>query len=82
MATEDIVNKPSHYTDFGIEPIDFLVAAGPIGAHVSHAIPYLMRAGKKLYPNTTAEQSEVIDLEKAVAWINRRIDYLKEAQDK
>lgn len=66
----DMVNHPSHYTDGGIETIDFIEAKN-LPFHLGNAIKYISRAGKKCKENT------VEDLKKAVWYINRYISRLE-----
>jgi hypothetical protein len=65
----DAVNHPSHYTDGGIETIDF-IEAKKLPYHLGNAIKYVSRAGKK-------DQNKTIeDLQKAVWYIERYIKVL------
>ena len=66
----DMVNHPSHYTDGGIETIDF-IEAKTLPYHLGNAVKYISRAGKK-EPEKTIE-----DLQKAVWYINRYISMLE-----
>ena len=66
----DNVNHPSHYTYGKIEVIDAIEAWG-LNFHRGNAVKYIARAGKKNIAN------EVEDLEKAVWYINREIERLK-----
>ena len=62
----DAVNHPSHYTDGGIETIDF-IEAKKLPYHLGNAIKYISRAGKK-------DQNKIIeDLQKAIWYIERYI---------
>ena len=66
----DAVNHPSHYTDGGIETIDF-IEAKKLPYHLGNAVKYISRAGKK-------DQSKTIeDLQKAVWYIERYIKVLE-----
>ena len=65
----DMVNHPDHYTDGGIETIDF-IEAKKLPYHLGNAVKYVSRAGKK-NPEKTIE-----DLQKAVWYINRYISLL------
>ena len=66
----DAVNHPSHYTDGGIETIDF-IEAKEFPYHLGNAIKYISRAGKK-------DQNKTIeDLQKAVWYIERYIKVLE-----
>ena len=66
-AKPDMVNSPPHYTDGGIETIDFIRAKlGPDGFKaycVGNAMKYISRAGKK--------GSAKEDLSKAVWYLRR-----------
>ena len=64
-----MVNYPPHYTDGGIETIDF-IEAKKLPYHLGNAVKYISRAGKK-DPEKTVE-----DLQKAVWYINRYISKL------
>lgn len=66
----DAVNHPSHYTDGGIETIDFIEAKS-LPYHLGNAVKYISRAGKKDKDKT------VEDLQKAVWYINRYIGFLE-----
>lgn len=66
----DNVNHPSHYTYGKIEVIDAIEAWG-LNFHRGNAVKYIARAGKKNIVK------EVEDLEKAVWYINREIERLK-----
>ena len=65
-----VVNHPDHYTDGGIETIDF-IEAKKLPYHLGNAVKYISRAGKK-DPEKTIE-----DLKKAVWYINRYISKLE-----
>lgn len=66
----DQVNHPSHYTTGKIECIDF-IEDKELGYHLGNAVKYICRAGKK-DPDKTVQ-----DLEKAVWYLNRKIQSLK-----
>lgn len=66
----DAVNHPSHYTDGGIETIDF-IEAKKLPYHLGNAVKYISRAGKK-------DQNKTIeDLQKAEWYIERYIKVLE-----
>ncbi len=71
---DDPVNHPSHYTDGKIEVIDF-IEDKKLGFHLGNAVKYISRAGKK------DPGKEIEDLEKAVWYVNRRIEQLKKQQE-
>jgi Protein of unknwon function (DUF3310) len=61
----DMVNKPPHYTDGGIEVIDFIEAKG-LDYHLGNVIKYVSRAGKKA--------GALEDLKKAQWYLTRAIE--------
>ncbi len=71
----DSINHPAHYTDGAIEVIDY-IEDKRCGYHPGNAIRYISRAGKK-DPQKTVE-----DLQKALWYIHRYIDLLKQEDAK
>lgn len=75
--SNDMVNHPSHYTSHpsGVECIT-------ITRHycfaIGSAIKYLWRAGLKKEEGMNDREKEIQDLEKAIWYINDRIQQLKE----
>lgn len=67
----DPVNHPSHYTQ-GIEAIEVIESWG-LGFCLGNAVKYICRAEHK--------GSEIQDLEKAVWYLNRRIQQLKQKEN-
>ena len=65
--SQDVVNKPAHYTDGNIEVIDF-IEDKKLGFHLGNAVKYISRAGKK-DPAKTVE-----DLQKAKWYLEREIN--------
>ena len=70
MPINDPINHPSHYTDGGIETIDFIEAKG-LNYNCGNATKYISRAGKK----DTAERA--VDIAKAIWYLQRELDTLK-----
>lgn len=70
----DNVNHPGWYCDGGIETIDF-IEAKQLGYHLGNAVKYISRAGKK------NKETEIEDLEKAVFYINRKIEILRSREE-
>ena len=68
--SNDMVNRPAHYTDGKIEVIDFNEDK-KLGFHLGNAIKYISRAGKKV------KDREVEDLQKAIWYIERYIGQLE-----
>jgi len=60
----DVVNQPAHYTDGGIETIDF-IEAKQLGYNLGNVIKYVSRAGKK--------GNRLQDLQKAQWYLTREI---------
>ena len=63
----DPVNNPTHYTDGGIETIDYIEAKG-LGYHLGNAEKYISRAGKK------GTNQGLEDLRKAQWYLARAIE--------
>lgn len=61
---EDVINKPSHYTQGSIEPIDFIAANG-MSFLAGNVVKYVTRYRFKGKP--------LQDLEKAAFYLNRLI---------
>lgn len=63
----DVVNHPPHYTDGGIEVIDF-IEAKRLGYHLGNVVKYICRAGKK------GTNNGMEDLRKAQWYLKRAIE--------
>jgi hypothetical protein len=68
----DQVNSPAHYTDGGIQTIDFIEAKG-LNFHLGNVVKYISRAGKK--------GDNLEDLLKAQWYLNREIERLQNGKD-
>jgi hypothetical protein len=70
---QDMVNQPSHYTQGGIETIDYMKAKSTPEEFSGHlrltAIKYLSRAGLK--------ESTLIDLKKAQWYVNELVAFVE-----
>lgn len=66
----EAVNHPDHYTDGGIETIDF-IEAKQLNFHLGNAVKYISRAGKK-EPAKTVE-----DIQKAKWYLDRYLSSLE-----
>tara|TARA_R110000737_G_C14415209_1_gene456717 strand:+ start:210 stop:521 length:312 start_codon:yes stop_codon:yes gene_type:complete len=73
--SEDVVNEPTHYARWKIEPITYIMRNG-FEFWRGNLIKYSSRAGFKLYDGKTQVESEVIDLEKVIRYANMRINQL------
>lgn len=76
MDTADIVERPSHYTKWPLEPVEFLMRNNVPG-WMFNVIKYVMRAGGKPYPGMDERESEITDLKKARRYIDMRINLLE-----
>tara|TARA_R110000765_G_scaffold75526_1_gene148064 strand:- start:245 stop:556 length:312 start_codon:yes stop_codon:yes gene_type:complete len=73
--SEDVVNEPTHYARWKIEPITYIMRNG-FEFWRGNLIKYSSRAGFKLYEGKSQVESEVIDLEKVIRYANMRINQL------
>lgn len=78
-AMDNNVNHPQHYNDHP-SGIECIVIARHYGFAIGNAIKYLWRAGLKKDASMSDKQKEIEDLEKAVWYINDRIQQLKNEQ--
>jgi hypothetical protein len=62
-----VVNQPPHYTDGGVDTIDFIEAKG-LGYHLGNVVKYISRAGKK------GTNKGLEDLRKARWYLDRAIE--------
>lgn len=69
-AAKDMINHPPHYTDGGMEVIDF-IEAKKLGYHLGNVVKYVTRAGKK--------EDALQDLQKARWYLDRAISARHEA---
>jgi len=76
MDTPDIINKPSHYTQYVIEPIEFIMR-NALPFHTGNIVKYSLRAGSKLYEGMDKRESEIVDLGKTIRYAQMRIHQLK-----
>ena len=72
---EDVVNQPTHYARWLIEPITYIMRNG-FEFWRGNIVKYASRAGFKLYPGKDAVESEIIDLEKVIRYAQMRINQL------
>ena len=73
---DDIVVKPSHYTQYKIEPCTFIME-NRLSFEVGNIVKYACRAGSKLYPGQDETQSRITDLEKVRRYAEMEINRLK-----
>tara|TARA_R110000851_G_scaffold180003_1_gene327168 strand:- start:2073 stop:2384 length:312 start_codon:yes stop_codon:yes gene_type:complete len=72
---EDLVNQPSHYARYVIEPIEFIMRNN-FEMWRGNCTKYIARAGFKLYEGKSQVESEIIDLEKNIRYSHMRINQL------
>jgi hypothetical protein len=75
MDTSSIVDTPSHYTRFSIQPIEF-ITENELPWHTGNIVKYSLRAGFKIYEGMTPMQSEIVDLQKVIRNAQIRIDHV------
>ena len=73
---EDIIRRPSHYTNFAIEPITFIMRNG-LSFWKGNVIKYVCRAGAKKYDGMDGVESEITDLKKVMRYAEMRINMLE-----
>ena len=79
MSKENIgsaVDHPRHYADTKIEVIDYIEDKN-LGFCLGNAIKYISRAGRKGSAAMDVKQKTIQDLEKAIWYINRRIEEIE-----
>lgn len=72
-VSQDLVNHPKHYSSAGGFEAIKVIEAWKLDFCLGNTVKYIARAGKK------ADNSELLDLEKAAWYLNRRIEQLKES---
>ena len=82
-SVADIINKPSHYTQYKIEPVTFIMV-NRLSFEVGNIVKYACRAGSKLYPMPDGSggfldetESRIIDLEKVRRYAEMEINRLR-----
>jgi len=66
---------PPGADEIPIQVADVIETFVPDSAHLAHALTYLLRAGEKLYPGMTREESRKEDIVKARWWLTRDIQF-------
>lgn len=69
MSEEEKVNHPSHYGGDVVYEVIKVIEAWKLGFKLGSALKYIGRSGKK--------EDQILDLQKAVWYINREIEELK-----
>jgi hypothetical protein len=73
---DDVVVKPSHYTQYKIEPITFIME-NRLSFEVGNMVKYACRAGHKMYPDQDYTQSRITDLRKVMRYAEMEINRLE-----
>ena len=76
MDTTNIVKQPSHYTQYEIEPVTFIMV-NRLSFEIGNIVKYACRAGSKLYPEMDYKDSRITDLEKVRRYAEMEINRLK-----
>lgn len=80
QPTEDLIQQPSHYAKYAIEPKNFIIRNG-MEFWRGNIIKYASRAGSKLYAGYDEFESEVIDLKKVIRYAEMRINQINGEYD-
>lgn len=79
----DIIREPSHYTQFSLEPVTFIMQ-NRLSFEIGNIVKYACRAGSKLYPTPDGSggfldstESRITDLEKVRRYAEMEINRLR-----
>ena len=75
-SSDDIVNQPSHYARYKIEPVTFTMVNN-LDFATGNIVKYSLRAGHKTYAGKTADESAIIDLQKVIRYAEMKINLIK-----
>ncbi len=75
-TVDNIVNEPAHYTQYEIEPIEFIMRNN-LTFEIGNVVKYALRAGSKDYPGMTTEMSAITDLKKAIRYAEMKINLIR-----
>ena len=79
--SDDIVIKPSHYTRWQLEPIEFILQ-NDMEFWRGNIIKYAARAGFKNYDGQDSTSSEITDLRKVMRYAEMRIEEIERQLEK
>ena len=77
MDATKIIQTPEHYSSQVVEPAEYIMI-NDMEFWRGSIIKYASRAGKKIYDGKTAEESERLDLLKAIRFAEMRMNMLNE----
>jgi len=72
ISPPDLVNRPPHYTDGGIDTLKF-IEAKDLNYRLGNVVKYISRTGKKV------DSDPIQDLEKARFYLDREIEARRDA---
>jgi hypothetical protein len=73
---DDVVVKPSHYTQYKVEPVTFIME-NRLSFEIGNIVKYACRAGHKMYPDQDYTQSRITDLRKVMRYAEMEINRLE-----
>lgn len=73
---DDVVVKPSHYTQYKVEPVTFIME-NRLPFEIGNIVKYACRAGHKMYPDQDCTQSRITDLRKVMRYAEMEINRLE-----
>ena len=73
---KEIVEQPSHYSRWAIEPITFIMM-NDFSFWRGNIIKYASRAGFKMYEGMSQSESEITDLKKVIRYCEMRINQIE-----
>lgn len=80
QSVDTLVEQPSHYARYAIEPKNFIIRNG-MEFWRGNIIKYASRAGAKLYEGMDEFESEVVDLKKVIRYAQMRINQINGEYD-
>jgi len=80
QSVDTLVEQPSHYAQYAIEPKNFIIRNG-MEFWRGNIIKYASRAGSKLYEGMDEFESEVVDLKKVIRYAQMRINQINGEYD-
>lgn len=79
-SENDPVKHPAHYTAGKIEVWDF-IADQDLDYFLGNAVKYICRCGRKTDADKTQKEKAIEDLEKAIAYLRKKIEVMQNAED-
>lgn len=79
-SENDPVKHPAHYTAGKIEVWDF-IADQDLDYFLGNAVKYICRCGRKMDADKTRQEKSLEDLNKAIAYLQKKIEVMQNAED-